>query len=198
MRPDAQSRVEHVALPFEARALAVGYFVWNREQRTTLAVLAADGAIHLLQPADLDRRPYTTAELAAQSTGDQEVLRVTEHWDARPLPAVWRPGAEAAWELGAQLGTSAPPVDGVTPQAPLAASFISYQPTADLFVVNSGRSQVNILRHLDEQADAAQAGRASDAAAQLSVALDVASAPVALVEMPRKVNVHQRPSRSSQ
>src|SRR5437763_11336430 len=59
---DPQTRVERVALPFEARALAVGYFVWNREQRMTLAALAADGSIHLLQPADLDRRPYTPAE----------------------------------------------------------------------------------------------------------------------------------------
>ena len=185
---DIQTRVEHVALPFEARALAAGYFVWNREQRQTLAVLAADGSIHLLQPAALDRRPYTPAELTEQSTGDQEVLRVTEHWDARPLPAVWRPGAEAGWELGAQIGTSAPPADGASPQALLAASFISYQPTADLFVVNAGRKQINLLRHLDEQADAAQTARALDSAAQLSVALNVASQPVAFLEMPRKVN----------
>ncbi len=157
-RADGQTRIEHVALPFEASALAAGYFVWNRDQRKTLAVLAADGAIHLLQPADLDRQPYTPAELAAQSSGDQEVLRVTQHWDARPLPAVWQPGADAGWTLGAQLGTSAPPVDGATNT--LAASFISYQPTADLLVVNAAHSQVNILRHLDEQADAAQAGRA--------------------------------------
>lgn len=184
---DTGNRIERVALPSSASALAAGYFVWNREQRQTLAVLAADGALRLLQPSGLDRRPYTAAEAAAHATGDQEVLAAEQHWSERPAPPLWQPGAAVGWELSETLGTSAPPAAG-TAQASLAASFISYQATADLLVVNPARSQVNILRHLDVQADAAQAKQPLAAAAQLSFALDTTSAPVAFVEMPRKVN----------
>ncbi|HEX8179659.1 MAG TPA: Ig-like domain repeat protein [Pyrinomonadaceae bacterium] len=184
---DTQTRIERVALPFTARALAAGYFVWNREQFKSLAVQAEDGALYLVQRAALDRRPFTAEEMYERTHGDQEVFAAMQVGKVTQ-PATWQPGADAGWELGGQLGVSAATTAGVAPQTPLAASFLTYQETADLLVVSPGRNQVNVLRHLDQQLEAAKTGQAAAFATQQSVALDVAATPVAFLEMPRKVN----------
>lgn len=49
-----ETRIERIELPFAAQAVTLGTFVWNRENRPTMTVLADDGEIQIIQPADLN------------------------------------------------------------------------------------------------------------------------------------------------
>ena len=185
---DLRSRVERVSLPFNASALANGYFVWNRDQLNSLAVQSEDGALYTLQRAALDRRPLSPEEVYERTHGDQEVLAAMQSASVKSQPPVWPAGSDAGLKLGERLGVSVAPAAGVAPQATLAASFISYGETADLFALSPGSNQVVILRGLGDKADAAEGVRAVSAASQEPATIDAPGAPIAFLEMPRKAN----------
>jgi hypothetical protein len=179
----AQARSERVKLAAPARALALGVFVWNRDNRETLTVLGADGSVQLLQPADLDTRPFTPAEIEANK------LRVDQDDSSAALVPAWQPSAANAWQVAGQLGLAAPVAEGAGGQAPLMSSFLSYGAGADLIVVNAGARQLNVVRNVGAQLQAEQTARpVALGALQQAAALDVASVPVAALEMPRQVN----------
>ncbi|HEX8071763.1 MAG TPA: Ig-like domain repeat protein [Pyrinomonadaceae bacterium] len=182
MGADAQARYERIKLAAPARALALGVFVWNRDNRETMAVLDGGGTVHLLQPADLDTRPFTPAEIEANKlmVGEDEALARA----AARIPA-WEARAANAWQLAGQLGVAA----GAAGQAPLQSSFMTYGESADLLVVNAGARQINVVRGVGAQLQAEGAGKVSTLGAlPQAAALDVTSAPVAVLEMPRQVN----------
>ena len=62
----AMPQTETVALPFEAQALTTGDFIWDRDGRTEISVLASDGSIHILQHGTLDTRPLTPADATSR------------------------------------------------------------------------------------------------------------------------------------
>ncbi|MFL6208006.1 MAG: Ig-like domain repeat protein [Pyrinomonadaceae bacterium] len=186
LKTDGQARSEHIELSSSARALALGVFVWNRDNRETMAVLTEDGAVRLLQPADLDMRPFTPAEIEANKLlvdQDEEQART-----AALIPA-WRPSAANAWQVVGQLGAAAPVAAGANGQALLMSSFMTYGESADLIVLNAGARQLNIVRGVGAQLRDEKAGQAVPLGAlQQAAALNVAGTPVAALEMPRQVN----------
>ncbi len=184
LKIDAQVGTERVELSAPARALALGVFVWNRENRETMTVLTEDGAIHLLQPADLDTRPFTPAEIEANKLKfDQDDTAAAE------LIPAWRPSAENVWRLAGLLGAAAPVGAGANGQALLLPSFMTYGESADLIVVNAGARQLHIVRGVGAQLRAETAGPAVPLGAlRQAAALDVAGTPVAALEMPRQLN----------
>src|SRR5206468_11159217 len=52
---DGSSRIEHIPLSFAARAVTVGEFTWDRDDRYEMAVLATDGSVHVLQAGEIGR-----------------------------------------------------------------------------------------------------------------------------------------------
>ena len=53
---------ESITLGFQPQTLAVGDFIWDRENRMEIAALAADGTLHVLQHGSLDSAPLSAAE----------------------------------------------------------------------------------------------------------------------------------------
>jgi hypothetical protein len=67
----AGSRAEHINVGFNVRSLTLGSFTWNRDNKRSMALLAEDGTVHLLQRSDLDTRPFTAEESAALQHNEQ-------------------------------------------------------------------------------------------------------------------------------
>ena len=55
----AASREERIPVASGLRGLAVGEFAWDRQGRSEIAALSADGMVHIVQNAKLDSRPFS-------------------------------------------------------------------------------------------------------------------------------------------
>jgi CSLREA domain-containing protein len=64
-----EAKVDRRNVGFNIASLAIGDFIWDRAQRTDLALLSGDGAVHMLARGELDRRPWTEAELQETRQG---------------------------------------------------------------------------------------------------------------------------------
>jgi hypothetical protein len=160
-------QTETVTVPFEVKGLALGDFIWDRDGRTEISVLADDGSIHILQHGTLNTTPLTAAELPAR----QAAIR-GHH--AKPT-APPNPTALGAWTIAKQL-----PYTGSAPSGPVSASAFSSPRVAsasaqDLMVLDAGRSQLNILD-------------TSGAAASPSAGISFTGTPVAALALPGKID----------
>jgi hypothetical protein len=186
---DPNSRIERLTLPFTARALVPGEFIWNRDNRKDLAVLADDGTVHTLQPGDLDTRPFTPAETAALGVQQERDELAGREANPETVAPAWQPDETAAWKINdGALQVAAATTDGSVAQAELVASPISYLSAPDLLVLDSGHRQLGILRQIGDQLQRAKSVGSLTPDSQASVALDTTTEPVAVLPMPRKVN----------
>jgi hypothetical protein len=160
----ANPETETVALPFQAHALVPGNFIWDRDGRTEISVLASDGSIHILQHGTLDTRPLT----AADAKGRRAALRAMRR--LHPDPESLGP-----WTVAKTMPDSGP-ADS-TPVSPSAFNSprMIVSPTEDLMVLNGGRSQLSILD-------------TSGKMTKSNETVPFPSAPVAALAMPQKID----------
>ncbi len=160
----ANPQSEIVTIPFRALALTLGDFIWDRDGRSEISVLTADGNIHILQHGSLDTRP-----LAPSDNAGRRAATVARSKQAR------NPTSQGRWKLSKQL-----PYMGLAPSGPVSPSAFSSPrlaaaPTYDLMAIDAGRNQVNILD-------------TSGSTASSSATASFPATPVAALALPKKIN----------
>src|ERR1700733_8605222 len=163
----SNAQTETVTVPFKVQGLTLGDFIWDRDGRTEISVLADDGSIHLLQHGTLNPTPLTATELPAR----RAALR-GHHTQAAVAP---NPTAPGTWTVARQL-----PYTGSAPSGPVSPSAfnsprLASSSTHDLMVLDAVRGQLNILD-------------TSGAAASPSAGISFSGTPVAALALPQKIN----------
>jgi Divergent InlB B-repeat domain len=163
----ASAQSETVAVPFQVRGLVLGNFIWDRDDRTEISLLADDGSIHILQHGTLNTTPLTAADLPAR----RAAIRGRHAKSAIPS----NPTALGQWTLAQQL-----PYTGSAPSGPVSsAAFnsprLASAATHDLMVLDSAASQLHILDTSGQKASA-------------SADVSFSSAPVAALALSQKLN----------
>jgi Concanavalin A-like lectin/glucanases superfamily/Bacterial Ig domain/FG-GAP-like repeat len=69
------ARIERIEVGTEVSQVALGEFIWDREGKTEIAAMTADGSVHLLAQGLLDRRQYSQSELLAKMADRYKELR---------------------------------------------------------------------------------------------------------------------------
>jgi hypothetical protein len=162
LNPNAQPLT--VDVQFQVRALEVGDFIWDRDGRTEIAVLADDGSIHILQHGILDTRPLTAADIP----GRRGAMMARSKQPRNPT------------SLGAWTEAKKLPYAGSAPSGPVSASAFSSphlaaSPSQDLMVLDAGQNRLSILD---------TSGKTESASADVSFP----SAPLAALAMPTRIN----------
>jgi predicted outer membrane repeat protein len=160
-------QTETVTVPFQVKGLALGDFIWDRDGRTEISVLADDGSIHILQHGTLNTKPLTAADLPAR--------RAAIRGHHKPAATPPDPTALGAWTVAKQI-----PYTGSAPAGPLSASAfnsprLASSSTQDLMVIDAGRGQLNILD---------TSGKTESPSADVSFT----GTPVAALALPVKIN----------
>jgi hypothetical protein len=163
----AQPQTETVTVPYQVQGLTLGDFIWDRDGRIEIAVLAGDGSIHILQHGTLNTTPLTAAELPAR----RAALRGRH---AKPAAAP-NPTALGPWNEARQL-----PYSGSAPSGPVSPSAFSSprlanSSTHDLMVLDAAASQLHILD---------TSGKTASPSADVSFS----GTPVAALALPNKIN----------
>ncbi|MGB6686746.1 MAG: FG-GAP-like repeat-containing protein [Terracidiphilus sp.] len=160
----ARPHTEMVALPFEAQALAPGNFIWDRDGRMEISVLARDGSVHILQHGTLDTRPLTAADAGSR----RAELRAERK--QRPDPESLGP-----WTVAKTLPDSGPPDSTAVSPSAFNSPRLAASPTEDLLVLDGARNLLSILE---------TSGKTTKA----SESILLPSSPVAALAMPQKID----------
>jgi hypothetical protein len=177
-----ESRVERVSVGPGLRGLALGQFTWDREGRSEIAALTSDGTVHVVERENLDTRPFSEAEAAQRTRGNLKPQKITKV-DVESVPS-WKPARAAAWKeskqiLGSNLSADLP--------KPLMRTNLAYRELDEVMLVGQSQSKLEILRPIGPNDPAPdQTLQITDDTAK--VTLDVESAPVAVLTLPRKLN----------
>ena len=160
----AKPQTETVNVPFQVLALTLGDFIWDRDGRTEISVLANDGSIHILQHGVLDTHPLTASDIP----GRRAAMTVRSKRSQNPTSL-------GGWRVAKQL-----PFRALAPSGPVSPSAFSSPrlaaaPTHDLLVLDAGQRQLNILD-------------TSGTAASSSAAVSFPGTPVAALALPQKIN----------
>lgn len=170
-------KLEGTSLPVSAVAMTLGSFIHDRGLRLQIALLAADGSLHIAAPGSFDSRAFTLDEAKAMRLAS---LR------RQPNPVVPLQAAafNEAWNIVESFSAVAPfGASGVTPV--LLRARISSQATDDVMVFNPAASQMAVISHTN-----VQAGATSFTPGAVSVR-SYSGSPVAAVSA--RVNVDGRP-----
>ncbi|MGA3193555.1 MAG: hypothetical protein ABSD39_01005, partial [Terriglobales bacterium] len=161
----ANPETETVSLPFQVRGLALGAFIWDRDDRTEIAVLADDGSISILQHGTLNLTPLTPAEATARRA-------VMARGGGQPAPD---PTELGPWTIAKRLPqTVSAPAGPLSPSA-FNSPHLATTSTFDLMVIDAGRSQLSILD---------TSGNTTSPSTDISFS----GRPVAALALPQKIN----------
>lgn len=130
----ATSQTEEIAVPYRAAALTVGDFIWDRDARTEIAVLAEDGSIHILQHGMLDRRALSAADIP----GRRAAMRENRARQQNPL-------ALGLWSEAKEVPYSGLAPSGVVSASAFSSPRLAASPTHDLMVLDAAGCQLTIL-----------------------------------------------------
>jgi hypothetical protein len=160
----ARPETETVALPFRAQALVLGNFIWDRDGRTEISVLASDGSIHILQHGTLDTRPLTPAD----ATSRRAELRAKQklHPDPKSL---------GPWTVAKTLPDSGPADSAQVSPSAFNSPHMIASLTEDLMVLDEGRNNLRLLE-------------TSGKLTQSSETIPFPSAPMAALALPQKID----------
>jgi CSLREA domain-containing protein len=181
---DDTPRLERIALPFSVKAFALGEFIWDRDGRTEMALLADDGTIRIAKQGTLDTRPFTVAEVSAKRRQAAE-----ERAKNIPTPAKEWSGKSLTWETAESFIGLSDMSDFVSGKAVLMNAHLSGQMADDLIVVDSAARQVKVLTV--DAPEKVNGEFISFGGPREIFTLDVASAPIAALSM--RLHVHIRP-----
>ncbi len=180
-------RVERINLQSNVRGLALGEFTWDRDGRSEVAALTADGAVQIIQQKKLDTRPFTEQEKATRTRGNMKLGATKRDLDIESVPS-WRPGKSADWTPSSRFAVS---VNSAAAK-PILKTNLSYREMDDVMVMGGTSSTVELLRPIgpndpvpDKASVIAGAPNADDVTA---VSLDVTSEPIAAITLPKKIN----------
>ena len=180
----AESHVERVEVGTVLRGLAVGEFAWDREGRSEIAALSDDGTVHIVQNAKLDTRPYSEAEAAERTRGKRRPTGIGSQ-DVESVPS-WQPARATGWTESSRFTASS--FAGVSSVAakPLLRTNLSYRETDDLLLMGESQRKLEIVHPIaPTDAAVAEVSAAGDLTRSI---LDMESAPVAVLPLPRKLN----------
>ena len=183
---NTQSRVERINVPNSLRGLALGNFIWDRENRIEIAAQAADGTVSILERGTLDTRAFSEEEVAVRVRMRGKVTKqTTQEIEAAPS---WQADKAEPWNAarefaGTGVATGADPSQGL-----LVSSHISWQQTDQLLVLDAGQNKLKIIQQTDAIKNGVQTAALSGTADISATSLDVTSAPVAVAALPRKIN----------
>ncbi len=173
----APMKLESLSLPVSAVSMALGSFIHDRGLRLQIALLAADGSIHIAAPGSFDSRAFTQDEAKAMRLAS--LLR-----QPNPVVPMQAPAFNEAWNVVESFSAVAPfGGSGATPV--LLRARISSHATDDVMVFNPAASQMAVISHAN-----VQAGATSFAPGTVSVR-SYNGSPVAAVSA--RVNVDGRP-----
>jgi uncharacterized repeat protein (TIGR01451 family) len=171
----ATMRIQQVSLPVSASALALGNFVNDRAPGLQLALLTADGAIHIAAHSEFDPRAYSADELKALHQSG----KMRSEADAS-LPAKFFP--MNGWKIVEDIAAAATFPAGKTPV--LFRTRISDHQMDDVMVLNGSAGQLTVVQHPD-----VQPGASTFAPAVLSVR-PYSGSPLAAI--PARINIDGR------
>jgi len=166
----SSAQTETVTVPFQVQGLVLGDFIWDRDGRTEISVLADDGSIHILQHGTLNTTPLTAAEIPARRAA------IRGHHTQPATPP--NPTALGAWTLAKQI-----PYTGSAPTGPVSHSAfnsprLAGSSTHDLMVLDAAASQLNILD-------------TSGATASPSAGVSFTGTPVAALALPQTIDARR-------
>jgi CSLREA domain-containing protein len=188
------SQVEILDQVFDAAAVRVGNFVWDRENRPEIAFLSTNGSVGILERGKLDRRMFTEAEFKARSLRHRELMEQEEavrnlNYQSRQAKIVW-----GKWNEADRIQVASP-VNALS--ASSASFFSSARMTPfgveDLVVVDTASRKVNVLvSNNEELKKSGESFALSGSGDKAVVSLDVESGtPVAA--LPMRLSVMNRP-----
>ncbi|MGA8213798.1 MAG: Ig-like domain repeat protein [Candidatus Sulfotelmatobacter sp.] len=160
----AHSQTETVNISYEVHALALGDFIWDRDGRTEVAILARDGSIQILQHGTLDTRPLTTAD----ARGRRAAMMAKSKQSLDPTSL-------GAWSIAKQLPSSVSASSAPVSVSSFSSPRLAPSATHDLMVIDSGKGLLKILD-------------TSSTEANPRAEISFPSAPVAAVALPQKFN----------
>jgi hypothetical protein len=180
---DPASRIEHIEVGPGVRGLAVGEFAWDRAGRSEIAALTGDGVVHILRGADLDTHAFAEAELATRTRASL-TLTQTPVKDVESI-ASWQPERPGWLDANQLTANSFAGVSSVAAK-PLLRANVSYGESDDLFLIGESQPKLEIVQRIADTTWSV--GEANAAAALERTTLDLESAPVAVLALPKKLN----------
>lgn len=189
---DLQSRMEHINLGFNGRGLAAGTFIPDGIWGMDLAALSSDGTIHLLQRSKTNAPAPINAATQFAGLSPHEIRveirkQFVDEVKASAKVPMWQPGGKQDWTDVRQFGQIAPPAADA-PQALLTTGNVSARRADDLLLLDAGNRQVQVLIEATSNQALPAANTSAPASSRVPVSFDVASAPVAVLQMPQKIN----------
>ena len=160
-------QTEAVTVPFNVKGMALGDFIWDRDGRTEISVLADDGTIHILQHGTLNTTPLTAAELPARRAA------IRGHHAKPAIPP--NPTALGAWTVAKQLTYTSSAPSGSVSESAFNSPRLAQSSTHDLMVLDAAASKLHILD---------TSGKTASPSADVSFS----SSPVAALALPNKIN----------
>src|SRR5688500_10771549 len=177
-------REERIKVGASVRGLALGAFTWDREGRSEIAALTSDGAIQIVQNSKLDRRPFSEAEAAQRTRGNPKLQAGAITQDVESVPS-WRPGKSAGWARAEKIAASSVSEVSSSSTKPLMRTNLAFRETDDLILNVANQRKLEIVRPI------APSEKSLGVFGEKKVAttsLDVESAPVAVLTLPKKLN----------
>ncbi|HMC31108.1 MAG TPA: hypothetical protein VKL99_09755, partial [Candidatus Angelobacter sp.] len=168
-------KLQQVSLPITAISLAVGTFVIDRAPGLQLALLTADGAIHIAAHNEFDPRAFTTDELQAMRKAGSVRTESNPLTPVKAFPA-------NGWKIIEDIPAAATFAAGQPPV--LFRTRISDHQMDDVMVLNGAAGLLTVVQHPD-----VQPGATTFAPAVLSTR-PYSGSPLAAI--PQRINVDGR------
>lgn len=194
-------KLETVETPFSVKAFALGEFIWDRDSRVEMAMMADDGSVHIIARGELDTRPWTQEEMQEKR---REMARIRDKAEKRrgksgpamvtetvsPVEALdWRMAEDMPAPANGSISAAAAGSGDSSVPPLLFSTRISTLPSDDLLIVNPANRQLQ-LRYKETPKDG-DAQLASKSAERSSFSADLDSDVTAA--LPMRVNVDGRP-----
>ena len=160
-------QTETVTVPFEVKGLAMGDFIWDRDGRAEIAVMADDGSIHILQHGILNTTPLAAAEIPARRAA------IRGHHTKPTTPP--NPTALGAWTVAKQIPYAGSAPSGPASRSSFSSPRLASSSTHDLMVLDAKASQLHILD-------------TSGTSASPSAGVSFSGTPVAALALPQKID----------
>ena len=139
-------KLESISLPVSAVSIALGSFIHDRGLRLQIALLAADGSIHIAAPGSFDSRAFSQNEAKAMRLAS--LLR-----QPNPVVPLQAAVSNEAWNIVESFAAVAP-FGGSSANPVLLRARISSHATDDVMVFNPAASQMAVISHGNVQAGA--------------------------------------------
>ncbi|MDQ5845414.1 MAG: hypothetical protein M3539_08985, partial [Acidobacteriota bacterium] len=175
-----QLQVEKLQLGFQARGMALGFFVWNRDAKKQVAILGDNGTTQIFHSGELRDQPFTELELAERGKARLRPKRTDE--DVESVVG-WQPSAKQGWDAAREFHTN---TDTGAPGNRLFKAHLSGAEIDNLMFMDS-RSQIKVVQQFSQKY--APESVSIQGTTDISEAsLSLIGQPTAILSMPPKIN----------